>query len=316
MAVALGNRDEDALCSLASRLARLDRQLEEGDKGQIKTVAQGASLKDMVNRLLDALDPDKQADKAKELFNVEEPTEAQVGKAYDELAKAVCSPFDNPKLRDLLIDLKRRSEQIIDTVSQDSLIFAGFDPHAKEKAQAIVDTFRQFIKDNKNELTALQILYSQPYVKRDLTYEAIKQLSDAIKKPPYRLTPELLWHAYEQLETSKVRGAGPQKLLTNIVSLIRFAVGRSDSLEPFSETVDRRFDYWLSTQKELGREFTSEQMAWLNMIKEHIATSLTIEVDDFRLSPFAQKGGAVRANSVFQQQLDKILEELNKELVA
>ncbi len=315
-AIALGNRDEDTLSSVAGRLSRLDRQLEDPDKREIQAVAQGTSLKDMVNHLLDALDPDNQIDKAKELFNTEAPTEAQVAKAYHELAKTVCTPFDNPKLRDLLIELKRKSEQVIDTVSQDKLIFVGFDPQAKQKAKACVDTFRKFIEHNKNELTALQILYSQPYVKRPLTYEAIKQLAEAIKKPPYKLTPELLWHAYEQLESSKVRGAGPQKLLTNIVSLIRFAVGRSDILEPFSEIVDRRFDYWLSVQKELGREFTAEQMAWLNMIKGHIATSLTIGVDDFELPPFAQRGGAVRANTVFQQHLDKILEELNKELVA
>jgi len=314
--VALGNRDQDTLSSLASRLARLDRQLEDPDKGQIQTAAQSVSLKDMVNRLLDALDPDKQIDKAKELFNTEEPTKSQVEKAYHGLAKTVCTPFDNPKLRELLIELKRKSEQVIDTVSQDKLIFVGFDPQAKQKAQAIVDTFRKFIEDNKNELTALQILYSQPYLKRHLTHSSIKQLADAIKKPPYKLTPELLWHAYEQLESSKVRGAGPQKLLTNIVSLIRFAVGRADVLEPFSETVDRRFDYWLSVQRGLGRQFNPEQMLWLSMIKGHIATSLTIGVDDFELPPFAQKGGAVRANAVFQRQLDKVLEELNKELVA
>jgi type I restriction enzyme R subunit len=316
LSIALGNRDEDTLSSLASRLARLDRELEDPDKQQIQTAAQGVSLKDMVNRLLDALDPDKRIGKAEELFNTEEPTEAQMEKAYYELAKTVCTPFYNPKLRELLIDLKRKSEQIIDTVSQDTLIFTGFDPQAKEKAQAIVDTFRQFIEENKNELTALQILYSQPYVKRHLTYYAIKQLADAIKKPPYKLTPELLWHAYEQLESSKVRGAGPQKLLTNIISLIRFAVGRSDVLEPFFETVNRRFDYWLSVQQKLGRKFTPEQMLWLSMIKEHIATSLTIGVDDFELPPFAQRGGAVKANTVFQRQLDKILDELNKELVA
>jgi type I restriction enzyme R subunit len=314
--VALGNRDEDTLSSLASRLARLDRQLEDPDKQQIQALGQGKSLKDIVNHLLDALDPDNQIDRASELFHTAEPTESQVQEAYQELAKTACAPFDNPKLRELLIDLKRKSEQIIDIVSQDRLIFAGFDPQAKQKAQAIIDTFQKFIEDNKNELTALQILYSQPYVKRQLTYDAAKQLADAIKKPPYQLTPELLWHAYEQLESSKVRGAGPAKLLTNIVSLIRFAVGSAQVLEPFSETVDRRFKYWLSVQKQLGREFTPDQMAWLNMIKEHIATSLAIKVDDFELPPFAQKGGAVRANAVFQRQLDKILEELNKELVA
>ena len=68
-------------------------------------------------------------------------------------------------------------------------------------------------------------------------------------------------------------------------------------------------------QKELGRDFTPEQMLWLDMIKEHIATSLAIGIDDFELPPFAQKGGAVRANAVFQQRLDEILDGLNKELV-
>jgi len=314
--VALGNRDEDTLSSLASRLTRLDKQLEEPDKRQIESTAQGVSLRDMARSLLDAIDPDRQMDEAKRQFGTDEPTEPQIAETRRGLAGAACAPFDNPTLRDLLADLKTKSEQIIDTVSQDSLISVGFDPAARQKAQACVDAFKQFIEDNKNELTALQILYSQPYVKRALTYEAVKQLAEAIKKPPYRLTPELVWHAYEQLESSRVKGAGPQKLLTNIVSLIRFAVGGSSILEPFSEIVDRRFEYWLSVQKEAGREFTDEQILWLNMIQEHIATSLAIGVDDFELAPFAQKGGAVRADAVFHRQLDKVLDELNKELVA
>ena len=314
--VALGNRDEDTLSSLASRLARLDKQLDETDKQQIESTTQGVSLKDMARGLLDVIDPDRQLDEAKRHFATPEPTEDQLAQSRRDLAEAACAPFDNPTLRDLLTDLKRKSEQIIDTVSQDSLISVGFDPQAKQKAQACVDTFKQFIEDNKNELTALQILYSQPYVKRALTYEAVKQLAEAIRKPPYRLTTELVWHAYEQLESSRVRGAGPQRILTNIVSLIRFAVGRSHILEPFSEIVDQRFDRWLSQQQDIGREFTDEQMLWLDMIRKHIGTSLAIGIDDFELPPFAQKGGAVRADAVFQNQLDRILDELNKELVA
>ena len=52
------------------------------------------------------------------------------------------------------------------------------------------------------------------------------------------------------------------------------------------------------------------------MIKEHIATSLSISIEHFELTPFAEKGGAVRAYSLFEGELDDILEELNKELVA
>lgn len=68
---------------------------------------------------------------------------------------------------------------------------------------------------------ALQIIYSKPYGKQHLTYEEIKQLAEAIEKPPYDLTPDLVWQAYELLKQPKVKRAGPQKLLTNIISLVR-----------------------------------------------------------------------------------------------
>lgn len=316
MSVAMGDRDEDTLSSLAGRLASLDNQIADADRKEIQQAAEGKSLKDVVNSLLDAIDPDKQIDKAREIFNTEAPTEEQVIKASQELVKTACTPFDLPKFRNTIIDIKRKSEQIIDTVSKDEVILAGFDERARERARTIVDTFKKFIEEHKNELTALQMIYSKPYGKRHLTYQEIKQLANAIKKPPYNLTPELLWHAYEQLESSKVRGAGPQKLLTNIISLIRFAIGESDVLEPFSETVNRRFDYWLTLQQKLGRQFTPEQMTWLEMIKDHIAASLSISIDHFELTPFAEKGGAVKANGLFEGELDDILEELNKELVA
>ena len=52
------------------------------------------------------------------------------------------------------------------------------------------------------------------------------------------------------------------------------------------------------------------------MIKEHIAISLTISIDDFELTPFAERGGVVKAYTVFEKELDNILDQLNKELVA
>lgn len=316
LSVAVGTRDEDTLTSLAGRLASLDRETDDNDKKEIKDAAGGKSLKELVNKLLDATDPDKQIDKAKELFKTDAPTEEQLKKATSELVQIACQPFDNPNLRNTLIAIKQRNEQIIDIVSKDKVIGVGWDTKAKEKAQAVITTFKQFIADNKDELTALQFIYSKPYGTRHLTYEAIKELADVIKKPPYSITPEQVWQAYEQLEQSKVKKAGAQKLLTDIISLIRFTIGEETVLEPFPETVNRRFADWLTQQRKVGRVFTAEQMEWLQMIKEHIATSVKVTVDDFELTPFQEKGGAVKADKVFGQQLDKLLEELNGVLIA
>jgi len=132
-------------------------------------------------------------------------------------------------------EIKKRNEQIIDTVSIDEVITAEFDEAAKEKAKTLVDTFKKFIEENRDEITALQIFYSKPFGQRHLSFSQIKQLAEAIEKPPYKLTPEILWKAYEQLEKSKVRGAGAQKLLTNIISLVRFAVGEARYLNPIQK---------------------------------------------------------------------------------
>jgi len=315
MLVAQGHRDEDVLTSLAGRLARLDREIGEKDREEIETSAGGKPLKDIINTLLDAVDPDKQAQKASELFGTKAPTTEQITKAAEELAKNACLPFDSPKLRNTLIDIKKRSEQTIDTVSKDVLLGAGFDAKAKEKASAIVSTFKQFIADNKDELTALQIIYGMPYGRRHLTYAEIKELAAAIEKPPYKLTPEVVWQAYEQLEKAKVRRAGAQKLLTNIISLIRFAAGTADVLEPFPQSVNRKFEAWLREQEKDGRKFTPVQREWLGMIKEHIAASASIGVDDFDYVPFSQKGGRLKAYELFKE-VDKLLEELNEVLVA
>ncbi|MEM4406995.1 MAG: type I restriction-modification enzyme R subunit C-terminal domain-containing protein [Candidatus Methanomethylicaceae archaeon] len=273
------------------------------------------SLKEMINTLLNAVDPDKQIEKAKAIYyNTDTPTEEQIKKAAEELVKIACTPFDNPKFRNTIIDIKKRSEQIIDTVSKDEVLFAGFGEKAKEKARQLVNTFKKFIEENKNELTALQIIYSKPYGKRQLTYGEIKELAEAITEPPYLLTAENLWQAYKQLDQSRVRGAGPQKLLADIASLVRFAIGESDDLEPFSDTVNQRFASWVVAKEKGGIKFTPTQMEWLMMIKDHIATSLSIKMDDFELAPFYEKGGAMKVYNLFGKELNTILNELNEAL--
>ena len=170
--------------------------------------------------------PDKQEARAREIFQTEKPDDEQIKKAGRELAKSACLPFDSPRFRNTLIDIKKRNEQYIDELSKDAVLFAGADSQALEKAGQVASSFQRFIEENRDELTALQIIYSKPYGQRHLTFGQIKQLAEAIEKPPYRLTPELVWQAYEQLERSKVKGAGPQKLLTNIRSKYNIAILR------------------------------------------------------------------------------------------
>ncbi len=314
--VAMGVRDKDTLSSLAGRLARIDKGMESKDKEEIKETAGGISLNEIITGLMEAIDPDKQKEKAIEMFEVETPNEEEINQATEKLSEEACRAFDNSTLREKIKNIKKKNEQLIDTVSPDSLIFAGFDEEAKEKAKNVVDTFKKFIEENKDEITALQMIYNVPYGRRHLTYEEIKSLAQAIEKPPYNLSKEKVWMAYEQLEKSKVKGAGAQRLLTDMISLVRFAMGESDVLQPFPQVANKRFNEWLVEQEKKGRNFSQEQLEWLNMIKDHIATSLSIESEDFELEPFYEKGGLSKVYKLFGEELDTVLKELNEVLVA
>lgn len=65
-----------------------------------------------------------------------------------------------------------------------------------------------------------------------------------------------------------------------------------------------------------GTRFTDDQIRWLEMIKDHIAANLAIEMNDFDLAPFVQQGGLGRVHQIFWAQLRTIIEELNGVLAA
>ena len=305
--VAMGDRDPDTLSSLASRLARLDRRLSPQDRQAVESLAGGATLKSLVSDLLDATDPDEALKSAQEATGQDDPPEEAVAKAEKELLAAAAKPFAaNPELRQRLIDIHRAYEQTIDAVSQDTVLRAEF---SGAEADELTRSFREYIEEHRDEITALQVLYQRPYRQR-LSLDEIKALAEALQSPPRSWTPPRLWDAYRQLDQSRVRGSS-QRVMADIVSLVRYAVGHDDELAPFAEQVEQRFWGWMAAQEIAGREFTGEQRQWLEDIKDHIAGSVSIEPGDLQYAPFAQRGGIGRAHALFGDGLAPLLEELN-----
>jgi type I restriction enzyme R subunit len=80
--------------------------------------------------------------------------------------------------------------------------------------------------------------------------------------------------------------------------------------------VEARFATWLGDQDKHGRKFSDEQRQWLEAIRDQIAGSLSMEMEDFDYEPFVQRGGLGRAMKVFGPQLQPLVKELNEVLVA
>ena len=313
-AVAFGNKDPEIASSIAGRLARLDKRLTKDDRGMLQGLAKGQDLGTIARQIVEALDPDQQIAAVVAAGASADDASALASVAETMIAKALKPLASNPDLRNAILEVRRSYEQTIDETSTDEVLFAGHSQEGREKAVALVNQFADYIKEHKDEIRALQILYSRPRRER-LTFTEVKELAKAIERPPRQWTSEKLWRAYELLDKSKVRGSGG-RMLTDIVALVRYTLHQDDELVPFRDQVETRFAAWLETQKQKGVSFTADQMQWLVWMKENIASELGIATESFDYTPFVEHGGIGRAVQVFGDGLTGLMNELTEALAA
>ncbi len=312
MSIALGSRDEDTLTSLAGRIIRLNAQMNDSERKKFSENT-GISAGKLAENLLNAFDEDVLTDMAKQRFHSEDPTAEQIAEVQKDAVKLAVQPIMNPETRDYIENVRRSYEQIIDNVNVDHVVTADFDKTQEANAQRTIQTFREFIDENKDELIALQIIYDQKYQDRPMVIERLKELYEKMKARA--VTVERLWDCYAITRPENVK-RGTMAQLTDLVSMVRFELGYADKLEPFADRVNYNFMQWTLKRNAGAVHFTAEQMEWLRLIKDHIAASLSIVPDDLDLSPFDRKGGLGGFYAAFGDQYEAILNELNKVLVA
>ena len=310
--VALGDKSEDTLTSLANRMIRLQRQMNAGERKEfIATV--GLSAGNIAENLLNAFDEDEILNRVQQQYQSNAPTEQQLAAVQQNMKKEAVELFHDPDVRIYIEEMRRSHEQVIDNENIDTVTFAGFDTAQKANADRVIETFEKFIAEHRDEITALGILYDQPYQRRAIAIEQLKSLYKSLNKAG--VTIERLWDCYAIKKPEQVKAKGTERQLADLVSVIRFAMGYGDNLQPFSDVVSYNFMRWTLKRNAGAVHFTEEQMEWLRLVKEHIATSLSIVPDDLELSPFDSKGGLGKFYDLFGEQYEDILKEMNIELV-
>ena len=315
--VALGSKNEDVLTSLANRIIRLNSKMSNSERKEFEQTV-GSTASEVAQRLLDAFDDDVIAEKAGVIISddgadITAEEQDKLDNAKKELVTEAVKPFYDPDIREYIENVRRSHDQIIDDTNPDKLIFAGYDSKKEETAERVIGTFREFIEKNKDEITALGIVYAQPYTERSSVIKALKALYQKLKANG--ITIERLWDSYSVKDGTKVK-RGVTAQLTDLITIIRYEMGIAEKLEPFSDRVNYNFMQWTLKKNAGAVHFTEEQMEWLRLIKDHIAASYSAEPDDLELSPFDRKGGLGRFYEVFGEEYDSILREMNVELVA
>ena len=352
-AVAVGARDEDTLTTLANRLIRLDKQINEKEKINFATEAEGQSINHVVKELLNAYDPDtietEKSKVGKEMIGAAPAEiEKEISKRHQAIIENAVNVFNNPELRNFIVDVRKKYDQTIDTINQDEISNIGWVKDQEAAAELTISNFTAWIEAHKDEITALQIFYGQPYQRRELTYKMINDLYEKITIEQPLLAPMHVWRAYEQMNFSQrdpvtlslskglennvslslskglennvslsLSKTSAKNELIALVSLIRRVSGIDSTLTGFDKTVDKNFQTWVF-KKQAGTttKFTEEQMQWLRMIKDYVANSFHLEKEDFELDPFNKNGGLGKMWQLFGEKTEEIINELNEVLAA
>lgn len=320
-AVTMGVADEDVFLSLANRLIRLDKQLTSKEKERLEELSGGKSLKQITRELIEAFDPDRIENEARKIIAqipVDERTPLQAdearARAQENLIRAASLTF-NGELNNYIDNVRKQHEQIIDHINTDTVLRAEWDITTADKAQALISDFEAYIREHKDEITALGIYFDQPYRRKDVTFKMIKNLMELLRLNKPALAPLHLWEAYKNL--GETEATAPKDELTALVSLVRKVCGIDEKLKPFDKTIDDNFKQWIFAQNAgQHNRFTPEQVDWLRMIKDHIVSSYHLEMDDLDYNPFDAKGGRGKMYQLFGNEMEQIINELNEVLVA
>lgn len=317
--VVMGNTQEDILSTLANRLIRLDKQINEKEKTSFAEQANGHTISHVVKELLNAYDPDT-IESERLIVKSEMPNAApteidnEIDKRHQQIIEQAVAVFNNPELCQFIVDVRRKYDQIIDAVNIDTITNIGWVKDIEAAAALTISNFTTWIQAHKDEITALQIFYGQPYQRRTLTYKMIRDLYEKITTEQPLLAPTHVWRAYEQL---KEANGSPKNELIALVSLIRKVAGIDATVIGYDTTVNKNFQAWVFKQQAgTTTKFTEEQMQWLRMIKDYVASSFHVDKDDFELDPFNKNGGLGKMWQLFGNKTDDIINELNEVLAA
>ena len=234
--------------------------------------------------------------------------DGDVGKFAEKLPDKIRNDFTNTMkllrdkdFQDLLLNYERAKRsfligyEIEDDVSSEVMIPFGSD---YQKPEDYLDSFARFVRQNPEQIEAIRVLLERP---KDWKTEALKELRE-----------KLALNKFPEIELRKAHRLVYNKVLADIISMVKHAARAEEPIYSAEERVDRALQ-----RVTADKTFTEEQMKWLGYIREHLIENLTIDLKDFDYIPvFERHGGKAIANKVFDNKLETLIAEINYAIAA
>ncbi len=182
-----------------------------------------------------------------------------------ERADLVSCLIGNIKAREKLLEMQR-GYYTYTPDKEDEVIYKGF---SKESARSLIETFEKYIKDNKDSIEALRIIYNSENTL--ITYSMLSDLKDKLASANSLFTPFHLWSNYKILDEDGVVEDFDKKqnvnALTNLIQLVRFAYGRTAELSSLFTGYLQRFNLYCG---QVQRTLTDEQKEIMRQIAVYV----------------------------------------------
>jgi type I restriction enzyme R subunit len=188
-----------------------------------------------------------------------------------------------------------RGYDIVDTV-EDEVMFRVGDEF--QKPEDYLKLFERFVKDNPEQIEAIEILLSRP---ANWNTIVLDDLREKLKKS----------HFLEK-ELQRSHELVYNKPLADIISMVKHASNYNVPILNAQERVEKVIKKLMEKHS-----FSDEQLNWLSYIKEHLIQNLAISQEDFNIMPvFDRHGGMNKAQQIFGENFQLIIQEINEALVA
>lgn len=166
----------------------------------------------------------------------------------------------------------------------------------EQRPEDYIEAFEDFVKNNVNEIAALNIICTRP---KELTRETLKSLRIALAQNGFTT---------QQLNTA-VSEITSEEITADIISLVRrYAIG--SPLVSHQARIRRAVD-----KLKKAHNFSRVELNWLSRIESYLLNESVMNVKVFDEDErFKTNGGYKRLNKIFRNNLEGIITELNEYL--
>ena len=198
--------------------------------------------------------------------------EKYINEPNNERKKLVSPVINNKNIRSKLVELNAGYQSILNP-GQDKVIYSEF---LEEDAIKHTSAFEKYINEHCDEIEALRIIYHDE--SKSITNAMLLDLQQKLLTENRMFRAPLLWDYYKVFakENKKtvipLKGKNEIESITNLIQLVRFAYGRTETLQSIQGIASQRFGLYIGQRLgATGRDFTPAQVEVLRKVAEYIA---------------------------------------------